>query len=47
MLRGTGASDAWELSRMTRIAPGIWVLLWLAGTVLAVVIGGKWMVLRS
>jgi hypothetical protein len=25
----------------------IWALLWLAGTLLAVVVGGKWMVLRS
>jgi len=25
----------------------IWALLWLGGTLLAVVVGGKWLVLRS
>ncbi len=44
---GADAGDAANLSRTTHIPRGIWALLWLAGTVLAVVIGGKWMVLRS
>ena len=36
-----------NLTRTTRIPRQIWALLWLAGTVLAVAIGGKWLVLRS
>jgi Peptidase M50B-like len=44
---GADAKDAENLSRTTYIPRGIWALLWLAGTVLAVVIGGKWLVLRS
>ena len=44
---GTEAVDAGNLSKTTQIPRLIWWLLWLAGTVLAVVIGGKWMILRS
>ena len=44
---GAGAVDAGNLSRTTHIPRMIWALLWLAGTLLAVVIGGKWLVLRS
>lgn len=44
---GANAMDAKNLSRTTRIPGQIWALLWLAGTLLAVVIGGKWLVLRS
>ena len=44
---GAGAGDAGNLSRTTHIPRQIWALLWLAGTLLAVVIGGKWLVLRS
>lgn len=44
---GAGAGDAGNLSRTTHIPSQIWALLWLAGTLLAVVIGGKWLVLRS
>jgi hypothetical protein len=44
---GADARDAANLSRTTYIPRVIWALLWLAGTVLAVVIGGKWLVLRS
>ena len=44
---GANAGDAANLSRTTYIPRTIWALLWLAGTVLAVVIGGKWLVLRS
>lgn len=44
---GADAGDAANLSRTTYIPRTIWALLWLAGTVLAVVIGGKWLVLRS
>jgi hypothetical protein len=44
---GVTASDAGHLTRTTHIPRPIWALLWLAGTVLAVVIGGKWLVLRT
>jgi Peptidase M50B-like len=44
---GAGARDAENLSRTTHIPRRIWALLWLAGTLLAVVIGWKWLVLRS
>ncbi len=44
---GAGAKDAENLTRTTHIPRQIWALLWLAGTLLAVVIGGKWLVLRS
>lgn len=44
---GADAGDAANLRRTTHIPRVIWALLWLAGTVLAVVIGGKWLVLRS
>jgi len=44
---GANAGDAYTLSLMTRIPRGIWALLWLAGTLLAVVVGGKWLILRS
>ncbi len=44
---GAGARDAGLLHDKTHIHPRFWSLLWIAGTVLAVVIGGKWLVLRS
>ena len=44
---GAGAVDADNLRRTTGVPRLIWALLWLAGTLLAVVIGGKWLVLRS
>jgi hypothetical protein len=44
---GAGAGDAGNLSRTTHIPSQIWALLWLAGTLLAVVSGGKWLILRS
>jgi hypothetical protein len=44
---GARSGDAWNLSDATRVPRAIWALLWLAGTLLAVVIGGKWMILRS
>jgi hypothetical protein len=44
---GAGAGDAGNLTRTTRVPRQIWALLWLGGTLLAVVIGGKWLVLRS
>lgn len=44
---GADAGDAANLASTTHIPRVVWALLWLAGTVLAVVIGGKWLVLRS
>jgi hypothetical protein len=44
---GADAGDAWTLSMITRIPRPLRALLWIAGTLLAVVIGGKWLVLRS
>jgi hypothetical protein len=32
---------------MTHLPRRLWAVLWIAGTLLAVVIGGKWLVLRS
>jgi|ERR1700722_731695 len=44
---GVNASDAVSLHGRTHIHPRVWSLLWIAGTLLAVIIGGKWLVLRS
>jgi len=44
---GANAADAANLSTMTHLPRQLWALLWLAGTLLAVIIGGKWMVLRT
>ena len=44
---GINAGDAGILSDDTHIPRQIWALLWLGGTLLAVVIGGKWLILRS
>jgi len=43
---GAGARDA-EISAELLTFRQIWALLWLGGTLLAVVVGGKWLVLRS
>jgi hypothetical protein len=47
LAHGAGAGDAGNLSRTTYIPSQIWALLWLAGTLMAVAVGGKWLVLRS
>jgi hypothetical protein len=44
---GARAGDAGTLSTITHLPRQLWALLWIAGTLLAVVIGGKWLVLRS
>lgn len=44
---GASAGDAAQLSTRTHVPRQLWALLWLAGTLLAVIIGGKWLVLRS
>lgn len=38
------ADDAGKLASRTHIWPGFWVLLWLAGSVAAVAVGGSWLV---
>jgi hypothetical protein len=47
MVHGAAAGDAWNLSVTTHLPRRLWALLWIAGTLFAVVIGGKWLVLRS
>jgi hypothetical protein len=42
--RGIEAADAGKLREITSIAEGFWVLLWLAGSVAAVALGGSWLV---
>jgi Peptidase M50B-like len=44
---GANAGDAETLTTITHLPRQLWALLWIAGTLLAVVIGGKWVVLRS
>jgi Peptidase M50B-like len=44
---GTDAADAKSLHGRTHIHPRFWSLLWIAGTLLALVIGGKWLILGS
>ena len=44
---GAHAGDAGLLSAMTHLPRWLWAVLWIAGTFLAVAIGGKWLVLRS
>jgi hypothetical protein len=47
MAHGARAGDADSLSRITRFPRWLWAALWIAGTLLAVAAGGKWLVLRS
>jgi hypothetical protein len=44
---GTGAMDADDLRKRTFVPKFIWFLLWLAGTLTAIAIAGKWLVLRN
>jgi hypothetical protein len=44
---GASAGDAGTLSAITPLPGRLWALLWIAGTLLAVATGGKWLVLRS
>jgi hypothetical protein len=37
---GAGAADAGNLARLTRTRPGCWVVPWLIGSILALVVGG-------
>jgi hypothetical protein len=47
LMHGAGAVDARILQSKTFIPRFIWFLFWLAGTVIAVAIGGKWLILRN
>jgi len=42
---GADAGDAHSLRRLTHLPRGLWSLLWLAGTVAALIVGGKLLVL--
>jgi hypothetical protein len=42
---GANAGDAVSLSATTHLPRRLWALLWVAGTLLAVIIAGKWLVL--
>jgi Peptidase M50B-like len=44
---GSHAGDAGDLRSLTFVPRVVWFLLWLAGTVTAVAIGGKWLILRT
>lgn len=47
LVRGTGSGDGRKLSQLTLIPRLIWFLLWLASTLGAVAIGGRWLVMRT
>jgi hypothetical protein len=44
---GAKAGDAIALSATTHLPRRLWALLWIAGTLLAVIIGAKWLILGS
>jgi hypothetical protein len=44
---GARAGDAGLLRTITHLPRWLWAALWIAGTLLAIAIGGKWLVLRS
>jgi hypothetical protein len=47
LVRGTGSGDGGDLRELTLIPRFIWFLLWLASTLAAVAIGGKWLVMQA
>ena len=47
LVRGTRSSDGGDLSQLTLIPRFIWFLLWLAATLAAVAIGGRWLVMPT
>jgi hypothetical protein len=47
MVHGAAAGDAYTLAAITRLLRRLWAVLWIASTLLAVIVGGKWLVLRS
>ena len=44
---GLAAGDAGNLQGRTFIPRFIWFLFWLTGTITAIAIGGKWLILRN
>jgi hypothetical protein len=42
---GAGAGDAYSLNELTRLPRRLWALLWLAGTLAALLYGGSLLVL--
>jgi hypothetical protein len=47
LVRGTQSGDGGDLRKLTLIPRFIWFLLWLAATLAAVAIGGRWLVMRT
>ena len=47
LVRGTQSGDGGKLRQLTLIPRFIWFLLWLASTLAAVAIGGRWLVMRT
>jgi hypothetical protein len=47
LVRGAASGDGGNLRDLTRIPRIIWFLLWLGCTLMAVAIGGKWLVMRT
>jgi Peptidase M50B-like len=47
IVRGAQSGDGQKLSQLTLIPRLIWFLLWLAATLAAVVIGGRWLVMPA
>jgi len=45
--RNIGSSDAKRLAGTTGLPRFLWFLLWLAGSLIAVAVGGKWLILRT
>jgi hypothetical protein len=44
---GATAGDAFTLAAITPLSRRLWSLLWIAGALMAVVVGGKWLIMRS
>ena len=47
LVRGVASGDGGKLRDLTRVPRLVWFLVWLAGTLLAVGIGGKWLIMRT
>ncbi len=47
LVRGTGSGDGGALRGLTGVPRLIWFLVWLGCTLMAVAIGGKWLVMRT
>jgi hypothetical protein len=47
LVRGVESGDGADLRDLTGVPRLIWFLVWLGGTLMAVAIGGKWLVMRT